>query len=76
LGLVAFGARITLHEVETLDGNVELRFVSVVKQHELAGSWSKVERLQTAEARDPVIDVDHVIVRLEIAKVGKERRRF
>src|SRR4029079_7481738 len=43
LWLMSFRARIALHEVETLDGNVELRFVGVVEQHELAGAWSKIE---------------------------------
>ena len=76
LRLMTLGARITLHEVETLDRHVELRVVSVIKQHELAGARSKIEGLQTAETCDAVIDVDHVIVRLEIAKVRKESSRF
>src|SRR6185295_10667403 len=74
--LMTFSARVTLHEVETLDGNVELRFVGVIEQHELAGAWANVECLQTAEARDAVVDVDHVIAGLEIAEVGKESSRF
>jgi hypothetical protein len=59
LRLMTFSTRIALHEVETFDGNVELGLVGVVKQHELAGAWSDVECLQTAEAGDAVVDVDH-----------------
>src|SRR6185436_6312468 len=73
---MTFCARVALDEVETFDGNVELRFVGVKEQHELAGAWSNVECLQTAEARYAVIDVDHEIAGLEIAKVGKERGGF
>ena len=62
--LMTFGTRITLHQVESLDWNVELCFVGVKEQHELARAWSKIERLQPSEARDAVIDVDHVIVGL------------
>ena len=76
LWLVSFSARVTLHEVETFDGNVELCLVRVKEQHELARAWSKIERLQAAEACDAVVDVDHVISCLEIAKVRKECSRF
>src|SRR5689334_13968852 len=76
LRLVTFGTRITLDQVETLDGNVQLGLVRVKEQHELAGAWSNIQRLQTTETRDAVVYVDHVIVGLEIAKVGEKGRGF
>src|SRR5205085_280525 len=73
---MTLSARITLDQVETFDRHVELCFVSVIKQHELAGAWSKIERLQTAETCDAVIDVDHIIIGLEIAEVREKSSRF
>ena len=34
--LMTFGARVTLHQIEPFDGNVQLGFLCIVKQHELA----------------------------------------
>ena len=70
--LVPLGARIALHQVEPLDGHVELRLVGVGEQHELAFAPAEFERLKAAEARDAVVYVDDVVADFQIPKVGEE----
>jgi hypothetical protein len=69
LRLMTFRARVTLDQIQTFDRYVELRLVGVKEQHELAGAWSNIERLQTTETRDAVVYMDHVIIWLQIAEV-------
>src|SRR5713101_7141693 len=83
---MTFRARITLHQIEPLDRNVQLRFLSVIKKHELAArrrrqncarrrfSWPEIESDQSTKPRDAVIDVHDIVANFQIAKVRKERR--
>ena len=81
---MAFGAGVSLHEIEPLNRHVKLGVFRVVKQHELAAFGRgnrcrrrlrrpQVKRDQSTEPRNAVIDVDDVVVYFEIAKVGKKR---
>jgi hypothetical protein len=71
--LVPLRARIPLHEVEPLDGHIQLRLFRIKEQHELAApTGAEIERLQAAEAREAVIDMHHVIANFEITKVRQE----
>src|SRR5205085_12563410 len=72
LRFMTFGARITLHQIEPLDRHVQLRFVGVKEQHELAGTRAEIESLQTAETRDAMIDVNDIVVGFQVAKVREE----
>src|SRR5205814_8239210 len=77
--LMTFRARITLHEIEPLDGHVKLRVVRVIEQHKLAtlrrsDRWRwlgrpEIESNQSAKSRDAMIDVHHIVVDFEIAKI-------
>ncbi len=76
---MTFRARITLHEIEPLDGNVKLRVVRVIEQHELAtlrssDRWRwlgrpEIESNQSTESRDPMIDVHDIVIDFEVAKI-------
>ncbi len=80
---MTFGARISLHQIEPLDRHVKLRFVRVIKQHELAAGRcrgrgdrrrgrSQIERDQSAESRDAVIDMHDEVADFQITKVGEK----
>ncbi len=52
-GLMSFGARITLDQIQPLDGHVKFRVFGVEEQHELAAARAEIERLQTAKTPMP-----------------------
>ena len=83
--LISFCARITLDQIEPLNGNVKLRFVRIIKQHEFRArfgdfarrrlSRAKIERNKSPESRDAVIDVNDIVANFQIPKVRKKSRR-
>src|SRR6476661_5467884 len=60
------------NEVHALDRHKKLRLVRVDEQHELTLDAAAVERLQRLETPEAVIDVDHIVAGLKVAKVGNE----
>src|SRR6185503_19861569 len=63
-------------EIERLHRRQELAAARVLDLHDFALGVAERNALQTAEATVAVVDVDDVVARLEVAKVGEERIRL
>ena len=74
-GARAFRARVFLHAVKGLHRDLELVAPQVGEDHELAPQSPDLEGLQSLEAADPVVLVDHEVADLQVAEVGKEGAR-
>src|SRR5437762_2739694 len=57
---------------EAVQGNVEACIVSVPQQHELAAVSAGFDLAKPLELPDAVIDMDHIVARLQLGKIAEE----
>ena len=72
LRLGFFDGAIVLHQVHALERHVEAGVVGVAQQHEFAAPAVAFDRLQSLKLADAVVDVDHVVARLQLGKIAVE----
>ncbi len=71
-GLTPFRADIALHQAEPVHRQIELVAAGILQQQEVAADTADADVLQAAVQADAVVDMHHVIARLEFGQRGQD----
>src|SRR6266851_1513000 len=71
-GLGPLRRAVLLHQIEPSQRHIQTRAFGILEQHEFRIAVALVDILQSLVLSDAVLDVDHIVANLQVAKIGKK----